>query len=202
MSSQHSAADSASTASHVLISRALSVRGDVISDGDVVILGKVIGNVEALSARVSVGVGGSVVGNIKAHHVIIAGHVEGTVVASLGIEVHPNASVEGEMQAPKVHLQVRPSAVATTSSHAAPAHAQAHAHAHAHAATTTTTKTEIETATIAFVVEDAPISAQAIQEKPAAPVRTASQTPTQPPMPQGLPQKNNRRPISLRGASA
>ncbi|WP_323845619.1 polymer-forming cytoskeletal protein [Microbulbifer magnicolonia] len=92
----------ASTASNhtTLIARQTEVSGDLHFRGNLVIEGKVRGNVNAHSdsdARLQIVDGGMVEGEIRVPHVVINGHVKGNVHASRHLELASKAMVEGNV---------------------------------------------------------------------------------------------------------
>lgn len=92
----------ASTSSNhtTLIARQTEVSGDLHFRGNLVIEGKVRGNVSAHSdsdARLQIVDGGTVEGEIRVPHVVINGNVQGDVYAARHLELATKAMVEGNV---------------------------------------------------------------------------------------------------------
>ncbi|SHF68453.1 Polymer-forming protein [Microbulbifer donghaiensis] len=92
----------ASTSSNhtTLIARQTEVSGDLHFRGNLVIEGKVRGNVSAHSdsdARLQIVDGGMVEGEIRVPHVVINGNVKGDVYATRHLELASKAMVEGNV---------------------------------------------------------------------------------------------------------
>ncbi len=77
-----------------IISKELTVRGDLASEGDIQIDGTVEGDVR--TAKVTIGEGGSVNGTIVADNVVIAGAVTGEV-RSKTVALVPGARVKADI---------------------------------------------------------------------------------------------------------
>lgn len=83
-----------------LIARHTEVSGDLHFRGNLVIEGKVRGNVNAHSdsdARLQIVEGGVVEGEIRVPHVVINGNVKGDVHAARHLELSTKAMVEGNV---------------------------------------------------------------------------------------------------------
>ncbi|MEW5249335.1 bactofilin family protein [Microbulbifer sp. 2201CG32-9] len=83
-----------------LIARQTEVSGDLHFRGNLVIEGKVKGNVSAHSdsdARLQIVDGGMVEGEIRVPHVVINGNVKGDVYAVRHLELSSKAMVEGNV---------------------------------------------------------------------------------------------------------
>ncbi|AOS96798.1 Polymer-forming cytoskeletal [Microbulbifer aggregans] len=83
-----------------LIARQTEVTGDLHFRGNLVIEGKVKGNVSAHSdsdARLQIVDGGEVEGEIRVPHVVINGTVKGDVYAARHLELSSKAMVEGNV---------------------------------------------------------------------------------------------------------
>ncbi|MBB3062151.1 MULTISPECIES: bactofilin family protein [Microbulbifer] len=83
-----------------LIARHTEVAGDLHFRGNLVIEGKVRGNVNAHSdsdARLQIVEGGIVEGEIRVPHVVINGNVKGDVHATRHLELSSKAMVEGNV---------------------------------------------------------------------------------------------------------
>ncbi|MFD1582884.1 bactofilin family protein [Microbulbifer halophilus] len=83
-----------------LIARQTEVSGDMHFRGNLVVEGKVKGNVSAHSdsdARLQIVDGGTVEGEIRVPHVVINGNVNGDVYAARHLELSSKAMVEGNV---------------------------------------------------------------------------------------------------------
>lgn len=81
----------------------ITVRGSLVGDEDVVVQGRVEGNI-ALSANLHVAEPGLVTADIEADSVDIRGQVEGDIVAAEGITLREGARVVGNLRAPRVEI--------------------------------------------------------------------------------------------------
>jgi cytoskeletal protein CcmA (bactofilin family) len=80
------------------------IRGRIHGDGDLVVEGKVEGNV-TLRGDLTIAQGGSVeTESVSAHAVLIAGTLEGGVVASGPVRLSPTARVRGNLQGSAVAI--------------------------------------------------------------------------------------------------
>jgi cytoskeletal protein CcmA (bactofilin family) len=87
------------------IGRAITVKGDVISDEDLTIDGRVEGTI-ALGARsLTIGAGASVQAHLNAHTITISGAVKGNVTATERIDIRETGSVDGDLRAPRVAVR-------------------------------------------------------------------------------------------------
>ena len=77
------------------------VKGDVVSNEDLVIDGKVEGTIELGDHNLTIGAGAAVVADLVAKNIIISGEVKGDIVGSGTVELKSSAKVEGDINAPK-----------------------------------------------------------------------------------------------------
>ena len=77
-----------------LISSDLSIRGDVHSDGPLIIDGQINGDVKSRSLTVKEG--GTIEGNVSADEVTVFGNVFGTIQAR-EVKLRPTSHVEGDI---------------------------------------------------------------------------------------------------------
>ncbi len=84
-----------------IIGKTLIIDGEVKSDEDVIIEGKVNGKVE-VGKTLTIGKHGHVNAEIKARIVRIVGKVEGNVEAGYKVEIVPNGHLTGNIKAPKI----------------------------------------------------------------------------------------------------
>ncbi|MEP7376615.1 MAG: polymer-forming cytoskeletal protein [Chitinophagaceae bacterium] len=90
-----------------LIGAGTTLKGDISSNSDLRIDGKVIGNIHS-SAKVVIGANGVVEGDISGNQADIIGKVTGNIKAKDLIQLRGDSSVTGNLYAEK--LQVEPSA--------------------------------------------------------------------------------------------
>ncbi|TCZ74547.1 bactofilin family protein [Flaviaesturariibacter aridisoli] len=102
-----SSAEGTPTNKATLISTGTEVRGDIHSDHDLRIDGRVDGNVSS-SARIVVGPQGAVNGNIESQQADITGRVSGDIRVQDLLQLRGQCTVEGNIAAGK--LQVEPTA--------------------------------------------------------------------------------------------
>ncbi len=85
-----------------LIGKTLLIKGEVISDDEVVIEGKIEGKINVKN-RVVIGKNGHVQADIiEAREVIIRGKVNGNIRGTHRVEIVPEGVLNGNIQAPKV----------------------------------------------------------------------------------------------------
>jgi len=84
------------------IGKAISIRGDLTGNEDMVIEGHVEGKVDLPNNQLTVGANGKVKAEIHAKGVVIVGHVDGNVFGLERIEIQATGSVEGDVTAPKL----------------------------------------------------------------------------------------------------
>ena len=82
----------------------LHVRGEVHSNEDLVIAGRVEGNVHVQDGKLTIDTQGCIVGDVRGKHITIRGSVLGTVSGSERIELGASASVAGDLSANHVVL--------------------------------------------------------------------------------------------------
>jgi cytoskeletal protein CcmA (bactofilin family) len=90
-----------------LLGKGAVVKGDVNTDGDIRIEGKVFGNIK-VSGKLVIGEGAEIKGDIKANHVEVYGKVKGKLIVDEFLAIKGNGLVEGELFAAK--LQIDPTA--------------------------------------------------------------------------------------------
>jgi Integral membrane protein CcmA involved in cell shape determination len=86
-----------------VIGSSLMIKGDVMSEEDILVHGFVEGNIET-SGDVIVGPEGKVFANIKASNVTISGKVIGNVTASGKVNLSPAGLLQGNIRAPKLSI--------------------------------------------------------------------------------------------------
>ena len=81
------AATNTEASSPLAVGAKISIRGTIISRGDVYLNGEVEGKVEAVNSTVTVGPNAKVVANLEAKKVVIVGHVDGNIKATEVVEL-------------------------------------------------------------------------------------------------------------------
>ncbi len=82
----------------------MQIDGDLVTEGNVRIEGRVKGTVRAHG--VVIGSQGEVAGDIFAHEAVIGGRVTGSVDAEGRLELQSSCRVEGEVRSPPKHLKL------------------------------------------------------------------------------------------------
>lgn len=86
-----------------LIGKTLFIKGDIRSDEELLIEGKVEGKLNVKN-RIIIGKNGIVNAEIKAREVVIRGKVNGDVNASYKVEIEPEGVLNGNIFSQRVHL--------------------------------------------------------------------------------------------------
>jgi cytoskeletal protein CcmA (bactofilin family) len=84
------------------IGKAISIRGDLTGNEDMVIEGQVEGKVDLPNNQLTVGANGNVKAEIHAKGVVIVGHVVGNVFGLERVEIQATGRVEGDVTAAKL----------------------------------------------------------------------------------------------------
>ncbi len=84
------------------IGKAISIRGDLTGNEDMVIEGRVEGKVDLPNNQLTIGANGSVKAEIHAKGIVIVGHVVGNVIGLERVEIQATGRVEGDVTAPKL----------------------------------------------------------------------------------------------------
>jgi cytoskeletal protein CcmA (bactofilin family) len=90
-----------------LLGKGAVIKGDINTEGDIRIEGKVHGNIK-VSGKLVIGEGAEIKGDIKANHVEVFGKVNGKLVVDDFLAIKGNGLVEGELFTAK--LQIEPTA--------------------------------------------------------------------------------------------
>ena len=94
-------AAAASSGQSSLIGKTLLVKGEVFSEDEILIEGRIQGKIKVKN-RVVVGCDGVVEAEIEAREIIIKGKVTGDVRGSQRVEIVPAGTLHGNIQAPRV----------------------------------------------------------------------------------------------------
>jgi cytoskeletal protein CcmA (bactofilin family) len=87
------------------IGKAISIRGDVTGDEDLLIQGRVEGSVELKEHAVTIGSDGQVKASIIGRVVVVEGRVEGNISARDQVVLRGSSWVQGDITAPRVSLE-------------------------------------------------------------------------------------------------
>lgn len=91
-----------------IISNRTTIKGDVISDGDLKIDGNVEGSLN-IKGKLIIGNSGKIVGNITCQNADISGRVEGNIMVKELLSLQNNSSINGDISIGKLQLnQERP----------------------------------------------------------------------------------------------
>ena len=84
------------------IGKAISIRGDLTGNEDMVIEGRVEGKVDLPNNQLTIGANGTVKAELHAKGIVIVGHVIGNVTGLERVEIQATGRVEGDVTAPKL----------------------------------------------------------------------------------------------------
>jgi cytoskeletal protein CcmA (bactofilin family) len=82
----------------------IEIRGNLSGDEDLVIEGKVAGQI-TLSKRLVIEAGGVVEASVTADELLVAGQLRGDVIASGQVTISEGASVTGKLRAPRISIE-------------------------------------------------------------------------------------------------
>lgn len=88
-----------------MIGKTLTVHGHLSGREDLVIDGRVEGDIELVENRLTVGVGGHVQGGVKAREIAVFGTVNGNLEATERIEIKKNAKVIGDLRSARFVIE-------------------------------------------------------------------------------------------------
>jgi len=83
----------------------ISIRGTIISRGDVYLNGEVEGKVEAVNSTVTVGPNAKVVANLEAKKVVVVGNVDGNIKATEVIELQKTGAITGDLTTARIAIE-------------------------------------------------------------------------------------------------
>src|SRR5258708_5278439 len=84
------------------VGKALLIQGKITSSENLTIDGRVEGTIELGDHSLTIGSGASVQADLVAQTIVISGAVAGHVMASVKIDLHTTASVDGHIPAPVI----------------------------------------------------------------------------------------------------
>jgi len=79
------------------IGASVVIKGNITGSEDLMILGRVEGNIDLRAGALTLAPGSRVVGDVTVPVVVINGQVEGNVAAAERIDIRPNAVVNGDV---------------------------------------------------------------------------------------------------------
>ena len=83
----------------------ISIRGTIISRGDVYLNGEVEGKVEAVNSTVTVGPNAKVIANLDAKKVVVVGNVDGNIKATEVIEIQKTGAIVGDLTTARIAIE-------------------------------------------------------------------------------------------------
>jgi cytoskeletal protein CcmA (bactofilin family) len=99
------AANNNEASSPLAVGAKISIRGTIISRGDVYLNGEVEGKVEAVNSTVTVGPNAKVVANLEAKKVVIVGHVDGNIKATEVVELQKTGQITGDLTTARISIE-------------------------------------------------------------------------------------------------
>lgn len=93
------AADFGTVRSGALIGKSLTITGEIRGEEDLVIDGKLDGDVDLPQHRLTIGPSGVLQGKIRAREIVVYGTVQGNLHASERVEIKKHAKVIGDLKA-------------------------------------------------------------------------------------------------------
>jgi cytoskeletal protein CcmA (bactofilin family) len=88
-----------------LIRKSISIKGDVVSSGDLVIDGQVSGTIELGDHSLTIGSTAAVTADLVAKIVTVSGKVKGNVMGVAKVELKSGGSIEGDVTAPAFAME-------------------------------------------------------------------------------------------------
>lgn len=85
-----------------IIGKNITITGDISATEDLMIEGRVTGQIQLNESRLTIGEDGHAQSQISAREVVILGHVEGKITASERVELRHTAQVTGDITAPRL----------------------------------------------------------------------------------------------------
>lgn len=91
--------DEATLRAGAAIGKSIVVKGTITGKEDLLVDGRVDGDIELPENRLTVGAGGAIHGGIRAREIIINGNVQGNMEATERVEIKRGARVVGDLRA-------------------------------------------------------------------------------------------------------
>jgi cytoskeletal protein CcmA (bactofilin family) len=99
------AATSNDASSPLAVGAKISIRGTIISRGDVYLNGEVEGKVEAVNSTVTVGPNAKVIANLEAKKVVVVGTVDGNIKATEVLELQKTGAITGDLTTARIAIE-------------------------------------------------------------------------------------------------
>ena len=93
----------AAVSQSTIVGKTLVIKGEIFSEDEILIEGKIQGNI-SVKGRVVIGREGVVEADIEAREVVIKGKVTGNVKGSQRVEIFPAGTLHGNIQSPRVAI--------------------------------------------------------------------------------------------------
>lgn len=93
------------SSSPLAVGAKISIRGTIISRGDVYLNGEVEGKVEAVNSTVTVGPNAKVIANLDAKKVVVVGSVDGNIKATEVIELQKTGTITGDLTTARIAVE-------------------------------------------------------------------------------------------------
>jgi len=93
------------SSSPLAVGAKISIRGTIISRGDVYLNGEVEGKVEAVNSTVTVGPNAKVIANLDAKKVVVVGTVDGNIKATEVIELQKTGTITGDLTTARIAVE-------------------------------------------------------------------------------------------------
>jgi cytoskeletal protein CcmA (bactofilin family) len=93
------------SSSPLAVGAKISIRGTIISRGDVYLNGEVEGKVEAVNSTVTVGPNAKVIANLDAKKVVVVGTVDGNIKATEVIELQKTGAITGDLTTARIAVE-------------------------------------------------------------------------------------------------
>jgi cytoskeletal protein CcmA (bactofilin family) len=90
------------TTERSVIGKNITVTGDISSREDLVVEGRVTGQIQLSESRLTIGEDGYAQSQISAREVVISGRVDGQIIATERVELRHTAQVAGDITAPRL----------------------------------------------------------------------------------------------------
>lgn len=91
---------------HNVIAAGTIIKGDITTDGDFRIDGKIEGTI-ASKGRIIVGNSGNITGTVKAENIDVMGYIEGTIIVNDTLSLKSTAKVKGDIRTSILDIEQR-----------------------------------------------------------------------------------------------
>lgn len=86
------------------VGKSLRIEGKIISRESLTINGEVVGTIEVGDHNLTIGSGAAVTADLTAKTITVSGSVTGNLLAHDLVELHPTASIEGDITTPRLRM--------------------------------------------------------------------------------------------------